>query len=55
MAQYQIASRSTVLGPFASTVSDEDLEGCNIAALVAAGHLVPVVKPTPASAGKPKE
>jgi hypothetical protein len=39
--KYQIASNNTTLGKFGKIVDEDDLGGCNIEALVAAGHLVP--------------
>jgi hypothetical protein len=46
MTQYQVATENFYPAPFGSTVSGDDLVGCNVDALVAAGHLVPVKDPT---------
>ena len=42
MATYKISSDDTTPGSKGATVSDNDLEGLNVAALVAGGHLEPV-------------
>jgi len=39
MTQYRIASERLTVGAMGQTVSDEDLAGLNIEALVAGGHL----------------
>ena len=52
MAKYQIACDNTVLGRFGEVVSDEQLAGCNVAALLAGGALVPAVDPKPNLAEK---
>lgn len=38
---YTVTSNIFVPASLGSTVSDNDLEGCNIDALIEAGHLVP--------------
>lgn len=42
MATFKIISDSTTLGSKGATVSDSDLAGLSVAALVSAGHLEPV-------------
>ena len=42
MATYKISSDNTTLGKHGDTVSDADLVGLNVDALVAGGHLEPV-------------
>jgi len=42
MATYKIISDNTTLGSKGASVSDADLAGLNVAALVSAGHLEPV-------------
>lgn len=62
MSSYVVAS-SRFARPQGATVTDEEIEGCNVAALVSAGHLVPAefpaevppVKPTADQATTPKE
>lgn len=44
---YRIISNNTSLGTSGDTISDNDLLGLNVAALVTGGHIEPiVVKPT---------
>lgn len=42
MATYKISSDNTELGAKGTTVSESDLVGLNVDALVAGGHLEPV-------------
>lgn len=44
MSQYKVASELFTLGAVGSTISDEELEGYNVDALVEGGHLKPVSK-----------
>jgi len=45
MPSYIITSDNFVAGERGDTVTDEELSGCNIPALIAAGHLEPENKP----------
>jgi len=47
MTTYRIISSNTTLGESGTTVSDDDLAGLNVAALISGGHLeaVSVKKP----------
>jgi|DEB0MinimDraft_10_1074344.scaffolds.fasta_scaffold65551_2 hypothetical protein len=42
MATYKIISDNTTLGKSGQTVTDADLGGLNVAALVSSGHIEPV-------------
>ena len=42
MATYKISSDTTTLGAKGATITDDDLAGLNVDALVSAGHLEPV-------------
>lgn len=44
MASYKVLSDDLVGHAAGDTVTDQDLEGCNIAALVEAGHLAESTK-----------
>jgi hypothetical protein len=45
MATYKIISDNSSLGKSGTTVSDNDLAGFNVAALISGGHLEPVSAP----------
>ena len=42
MAQFKIVSDNFALGAAGETVSEEQLDGCNISALVEGGHITEV-------------
>jgi hypothetical protein len=44
MAKYQVTSHRLAGAAFGTVVSDSDLDGANIDALVEGGHLTPVSK-----------
>lgn len=51
---WTVTSSSTVCGKTeGATLTEQDLAGCNIAALVAGGHLTETVPVKPASKPKP--
>lgn len=52
MASYQVASDNFVVAGQGATVTDEELEGCNVPALVEAGVLVPASSKSTSTAGK---
>jgi len=47
MSTYRIKSDNTTLGKQGDTVAGDALDGLNVEALVAGGHLEPVIHSTP--------
>ena len=43
MTKYKIISANLKIGAAGETIDETDLVGCNISALVEAGHIAPVV------------
>ena len=57
MSSYRILSSKLAAGPAGSIVTATELHGCNIAALVAGGHIAPatVAEPEPETETDPEE
>jgi hypothetical protein len=53
MAQYKIIADNTTLGEIGATVTEEALQGINIEALIASGHIEALA--SKASKSEPKE
>jgi hypothetical protein len=46
MATYKVLSDNFAGKACGETVTDEELEGCSLEALIAGGHIAPSAKPT---------
>lgn len=55
MSSYRILSSKLAAGPAGAVVTENQLHGCNIAALVAGGHIAPATVSEPETETEPEE